>query len=48
MRTESAIRNSGLRPQISAFAPTSIAIGTITICAATMHADIRLVPKFLS
>ena len=38
---------SGLRPQASAFAPTSIAIGTITNCAATMQADIRLVPRFL-
>jgi transposase len=42
-----AIRNNGLRPQASAFATTSIAIGTITICAATMQADMRLVPKFL-
>jgi hypothetical protein len=31
----------------SARAPTS-AIGTITICAATMQADIKVVPRFLS
>lgn len=37
-----------LWPQRSAFAPTSIANGTITNCAATMQADIRLVPMFLS
>ena len=36
-----------LQPQASALAPTKMAIGTITICAATMHADIRLVPRFL-
>ncbi len=33
---------------LSVLAPTSIATGTITICAATMHADIRVVPSFLS
>ena len=43
----SASRNNGLRPQASAFVPTRMAIGTITIWAATMHADIRLVPRFL-
>ena len=37
----------GLRPHASAFAPTSIAMGTITICAATMQADMRLVPRLL-
>ena len=36
-----------LAPDASALAPTSIAIGTITNCAATMQADIRLVPAVL-
>ena len=40
--------NSGLRPQMSALAPQSMAIGTMTSCAATMHADMRLVPEFAS
>ena len=36
-----------MRPHVSARAPTSIATGTITVCAATMHAAIRLVPTSL-
>ena len=32
--------SNGLRPQRSAFAPTSSATGTITSCAATMQADV--------
>jgi hypothetical protein len=31
-----------------ALRPTSIAIGTMMICAATMQADINEVPRFLS
>lgn len=42
------MRKKRLWPHWSAFAPTSIANGTITNCAATMQADIRLVPMFLS
>jgi hypothetical protein len=40
------MRKSGFLPQTSAFAPTSIAIGTITSCAAMMQADINVVPSF--
>src|SRR3981189_3357981 len=47
-KMRSPMRNKRFRPQWSACAPTSRAIGTMTICAATMQADIRLVPKFLS
>jgi hypothetical protein len=39
-------RNSGLRPHLSAVHPTSSAIGSITGCAATMHADIMAVASF--
>ena len=38
-------RKSGLRPQRSALRPTNIAIGTMMICAATMQADISVVPS---
>jgi hypothetical protein len=41
-----AARNIGFRPQLSAVRPTRRAIGSITACAATMHADIMAVASF--
>jgi len=39
-------RNSGFRPQLSAVRPTMSAIGSMTIWAATMQADIMAVASF--
>src|SRR5512133_3729768 len=46
--TAKPARKSGLRPQASALRPTRIAIGTITACAAMMHADMNSDPSFMS
>ena len=41
----SATAKIGFRPQTSAFFPTMTATGTITSCAATMQADIKVVAR---
>jgi len=40
--------SNGLRPQLSALAPTSQATGTITSCAATMQAEVSGVARWMS
>jgi len=47
VKTANPTKNIGFRPQVSALVPTTYATGTITTCAATMHADISAVPTSL-